>query len=128
MRRNARVWLFDDLNGLAEIWLGRHDFSAYGSPTSPNGTTERTVLKAQWSCLGDEWIFDIQADAFLYRLIRRLVYVQVAAGQKRAKADDLRMALSENLERRKDAKKRLPAGLAVPNGLTLVEVKYDLSS
>ena len=38
-------------------------------------------MSARWQKQADEWIFEIQADAFLYRMVRRLVYVQVAVGQ-----------------------------------------------
>jgi tRNA pseudouridine38-40 synthase len=110
---------------LAAIWPGAHDFAAFGSPTAPKGSTVRTVASAEWQSNGDEWTFEIEADAFLYRMVRRLVYVQVAAGQGRAAAEDLARALDGRLPVRDEAKKRIPAGLALPNGLTLVEVKYD---
>jgi tRNA U38,U39,U40 pseudouridine synthase TruA len=32
----------------AEVFLGTHDFAAFGSPTTPKGTTVRTVTKAEW--------------------------------------------------------------------------------
>jgi tRNA pseudouridine38-40 synthase len=72
---------------------------------------------ARWLQRGDEWTFDVQADAFLYRMVRRLVYVQVAVGQGRLKADDLVRALED--------REKLPAGLAPSCGLTLVSVEYE---
>ena len=120
-----RVWpIVADLSPLAAIWPGTHDFAAFGSPTTPKGSTVRTVKSAEWRLTGGEWTFEIDADAFLYRMVRRLVYVQVAVGQGRAAADDLALALESSAEVREAAKKRIPAGLAFPNGLTLVEVKY----
>jgi tRNA pseudouridine38-40 synthase len=63
----------------AGIFLGTHDFAAFGSPTTPKGTTVRTVTKTEWRKMPDgEWQFEVQADAFLYRMVRRLVFVQVA--------------------------------------------------
>lgn len=121
-----RIWpSVTDLTSLGAIWSGRRDFAAFGSPTSPKGSTVRTVKSAEWQRRGDEWTFEIEADAFLYRMVRRVVYVQVAVGQGRAVAEDLILALENPPEVRDAAKKRLPAGLALPNGLTLVEVKYD---
>jgi tRNA pseudouridine38-40 synthase len=121
-----RVWpTVADLTLLASIWPGTHDFSAFGSPTTPKGSTVRTIISAEWRLAGDEWTFEIEADAFLYRMVRRLVYVQVAVGQGRASAKDLAGALESSLSVREDAVKRIPAGLALPSGLTLVEVKYD---
>jgi tRNA pseudouridine38-40 synthase len=120
-----RVWPpVSDLTPLAGIWTGRHDFSAFGSPTTPKGSTIRTVFSAEWKRKGNEWTFTIEADAFLYRMVRRLVYVQVAVGQGRAAAEDLTLALENNPTVREAAKDRIPAGLALPNGLTLVSVKY----
>ena len=78
-------------------------------------------MSAGWQQQGDEWIFEIQADAFLYRMVRRLVYAQVAVGQSRLSAETLISAL----EARKDAQAQIPASLAPASGLTLVEVRYD---
>ncbi|MEW6092343.1 MAG: tRNA pseudouridine(38-40) synthase TruA [Chloroflexota bacterium] len=121
-----RVWPpVADLKPLAVLWPGAHDFAAFGSPTTPQGSTVRTVESAEWRLHGDEWTFEIEADAFLYRMVRRLVYVQVAAGQGRAASEDLARALDGRPPVREAAKRRIPAGLALPSGLTLVEVKYD---
>ncbi len=121
-----RVWPpVANLEPLSSIWPGVHDFSAFGSPTTPRGSTVRLVKSTGWRQAEDEWFFEIEADAFLYRMVRRLVYVQVAVGQGRACADDLKRALQDSLEEKAAAQKRIPAGLALPNGLTLVEVKYD---
>lgn len=121
-----RVWPpVADLAPLASIWPGAHNFAAFGSPTTPKGGTVRTVCSAAWRLEDGEWTFEIEADAFLYRMVRRLVYVQVAVGQRRAAAEDLARALEGSLRVREEALKRIPAGLASPVGLTLIEVKYD---
>jgi tRNA pseudouridine38-40 synthase len=125
-RFSWRVWPpATGLNSLAEFWIGTHDFAAFGSPTTPSGNTVRTVRRAAWKKKGGEWTFEIEADAFLYRMVRRLVFVQVAVGQGRASREDLGLALAADPGSADSTKKRLPAGLAPPNGLTLVEVKYD---
>jgi tRNA pseudouridine38-40 synthase len=125
-----RVWPeVVDLKPLAAIWLGTHNFAGFGSPTRTNGSTVRTVLTADWKNQGDEWTFDIWADAFLYRMVRRLVYVQVAVGQGRLAAEVLVRVLDDpfpsSRETRNEKQDRIPASLAPANGLTLVEVKYD---
>jgi len=105
----------------AKLFLGTHDFSAFGSPTTPKGRTVRTVIKAAWSQPNeDEWHFDVQADAFLYRMVRRLVFVQVAVAQGKISAE----AILNSLEKPASAEK-LIAGLAPAHGLTLVEVAYS---
>ncbi len=113
------------LANTAELFLGTHDFSVFGSPTTPNGTTVRTVMKAQWmQARGakDEWHFEIQADAFLYRMVRRLVFVQVAVAQGKFSADAIACSLAEPALAGK--RSEIPAGLAPAHGLTLVEVTY----
>ena len=118
-----RVW--PEINGgalteTAKLFLGTHDFSAFGSPTTPRGGTVRTVMKAGWSQTeGDEWHFDVQADAFLYRMVRRLVFVQVAVAQEKVSAKAITDSLVDPA-----SVETLPAGLAPAHGLTLVEVAY----
>jgi tRNA pseudouridine38-40 synthase len=121
-----RIWpAVMDMQPLADIWPGRHDFAAFGSPTSAGGSTIRTVLSAAWQKREDEWFFEIRADAFLYRMVRRLVFVQVAVGQGRLPAETLVRALNDQTEIRLAARKFLPAGLAPACGLTLIGVDYD---
>ncbi len=121
-----RVWpAVTDLAPLADLWPGTHDFASFGAPTRSGGSTVRTVLSAEWKKRGDEWTFDICADAFLYRMVRRLVYRQVAEGQGRLAAETLFRALESDSEVRQAARSMLPAGLAPASGLTLVEVRYD---
>jgi tRNA pseudouridine38-40 synthase len=113
----------DALAGAAEQFLGTYDFSVFGSPTTPKGTTVRTVMKAEWmQSSNDDWQFKVQADAFLYRMVRRMVFVQVAVAQGKIPAE----AIASTLARQVPAGQRsgLPSGLAPACGLTLVEVEY----
>ncbi|MFH1525006.1 MAG: tRNA pseudouridine(38-40) synthase TruA [Chloroflexota bacterium] len=121
-----RVWpSVTDLKPLADLWPGTHDFAAFGSSPQPGASTVRTVMTAEWKKQGDEWIFHIQADAFLYRMVRRIVYVQVAVGQARLPAEKLARALENSPEVRKQAQGEIPTGLAPASGLTLIDVCYD---
>ena len=107
----------DALKQNASIFLGTHDFAAIGSPMKPKGTTVRTVTKAEWMRMPDgEWQFEVRADAFLYRMVRRLVFVQVAVAQGKCSLEKVQHALSKQGQ--------LLAGLAPAHGLTLVEVTY----
>jgi tRNA pseudouridine38-40 synthase len=121
-----RVWpgiTGDRLANAAKQFLGTHDFSAFGSPTTPKGTTVRTVMKAEWMQTGeDEWHFVVQADAFLYRMVRRMVFVQVAVAQGRVSAEAIFEALAKQAS--DEVRSALPSGLAPAHGLTLVEVEY----
>jgi tRNA pseudouridine38-40 synthase len=82
-------------------------------------------MSAGWQQQADEWFFEVQADAFLYRMVRRLVYAQVAVGQARLSVDMLVRALDDRPEVRRVARNLIPAGLAPACGLTLVEVRYN---
>jgi len=121
-----RVWpeINPDLLAVAaRHFTGKHDFSAFGSPTTPRGSTVRTVMKAGWAQVErDEWHFEVQADAFLYRMVRRLVFVQVAVAQGKVPAEAIARSLAEPAAGRK--RSEIPAGLAPAHGLTLVEVTY----
>ncbi|MGE5462761.1 MAG: tRNA pseudouridine(38-40) synthase TruA, partial [Syntrophothermus sp.] len=122
-----RVWPEtqpDLLADAAKLFLGTHDFAAFGSPTTPKGTTVRTVMKAEWMQVEkDEWQFEVQADAFLYRMVRRLVFVQVSVAQGRFPGKTIARSLADPAPAGK--RSELHAGLAPAHGLVLVEVTYS---
>lgn len=102
----------------ARLFLGKHDFSSFGSKTTENGTTIRTVTRSEWKKKSKhEWQFEVSADAFLYRMVRRMVFVQVSLAQGKCSLKDVEQALSKK-------QVKLPSGLAPAHGLTLIEVKY----
>lgn len=121
-----RVWPSVDakrLEDVSKLLLGTHDFSAFGSPTTPKGATVRTVIKAEWTQRAEnEWQFEVQANAFLYRMVRRMVFLQVAVGQGKIPVE----AIARSLGKQATVKTRsgLPSGLAPAQGLTLVNVEY----
>ena len=121
-----RVWPEVTGNNLivaAKQLIGTHDFSAFGSPTTPKGTTVRTVMKAEWTQASeDEWCFEVQADAFLYRMVRRMVFVQVVVAQGKLPVKVLARSLAEQASVKE--RSGLPSGLAPAHGLTLVKVDY----
>lgn len=108
----------------AKIFPGTHDFSAFGSPTTPKGTTVRTVMRSEWMQIEKDgtWRYEIQADAFLYRMVRKLVFVQVAVAQGKVSAEIVSRSLTEPVSA--GQRSEIPAGLAPAHGLTLVEVTY----
>jgi tRNA pseudouridine38-40 synthase len=115
-----RVWPAVSLAGLqakARQLLGNHDFAAFGTPPRAGGSTFRSVFEAGWQEDGFELIFEIMANAFLYHMVRRLVFVQVAIDQEKLDAD----SLSRNLDSKPE---NMIQGLAPPQGLCLVEVIY----
>jgi len=105
------------LDEAARLMIGTHNFVAFGTPSRPGNSTVRTVVKSVWRSAADEWFFDVQADAFLYHMVRRLVFVQVAVGQGKFPVQVMADMLS-------GSSSLVPAGLAPASGLTLVEVTY----
>jgi len=70
------------LNAAGGLLLGEHDFATFGKP--PTGVnTVRRVFRAEWRRNGGFVVFSIEADAFLYRMVRSLVgtMCQVGAGE-----------------------------------------------
>jgi tRNA pseudouridine38-40 synthase len=96
--------------------VGRHDFKAFGSPPQGNNSV-RTVLRAGWT-LDQQWlIFDIEADAFLYRMVRMLVGTLLRVGYG--------ALLPEVFKEILDTRDRQKAGPAIAaKGLCLTSVTY----
>jgi tRNA pseudouridine38-40 synthase len=118
-RFSWRVWPPVELEALqsaARLIPGSHDFAAFGSPPKAGGSTQRIVYSTGWCELEGGLVFEIIGNAFLYHMVRRLVFVQVQIGQERISLDDLKRALAEV--------KALPPGLAPAHGLALSAVSY----
>lgn len=100
--------------------IGTHDFSTFGTP--PQGDNPvRTVMAAEWEPAGSEMHFTITANAFLYRMVRRIVGTLVAAGQGRVTAEAFRGILAA-----RDSTQAAPPAPA--HGLTLIAVSYPEQS
>lgn len=116
-----RVWPQVDLEWMKQATsdlLGVHDFAAFGTPPRTGGSTQRTVASASWTSLPpDELAFEIVANAFLYRMVRRLVGFLVAIGQGLFPPDAIHHRLQAGSQ-------SVVQYLAPPHGLTLVEVIY----
>lgn len=115
-----RIWPELDVTCLKDITMlfpGRHDFSAFGRAMKPGNSTVREVKASRWFIEGHYLCYEIEANAFLYHMVRRLVYCQVQAAR-----GGLSLAeLEEGLEHGEKVK----PGLAPSCGLTLVNVAYD---
>ncbi|MBC8496084.1 MAG: tRNA pseudouridine(38-40) synthase TruA [Anaerolineales bacterium] len=119
-RFSWRVWptpALDRLQAVAELFIGIHDFAAFGSPMRAGGSTVREVTAASWHPTGDYLVFAVKANAFLYHMVRRLAHVQVMIGQGVLQVEHIRKYL--------ESPEGPPIqGLAPPQALTLVEVEY----
>jgi tRNA pseudouridine38-40 synthase len=128
-----RVWPAVDLDRLhkaAQPLVGTHDFGAFGSPPQEGGSTTRVVLQADWILESPYFVFEIAAQAFLYHMVRRIVYMQVMIAQGKLTINDLQHALNSGLDVRlqagqvQNSSNRLVHGLAPAQGLILAEVDY----
>lgn len=115
-----RVWPAPEMERLqaaAALFIGRHDFRAFGSPPRAGASTVRTVSKAQWSVFGERLVYEVEADAFLYHMVRRMVSDQVLVGQGRMELEAIESALRLGPSTSQH-------GIAPAQGLVLVEVRY----
>jgi tRNA pseudouridine38-40 synthase len=67
------------LQAAAAALIGEHDFGAFGRAPSGDNTVRR-VLRAEWHARPPHLIFEIEANAFLYRMVRSLVGALHAVG------------------------------------------------
>lgn len=96
----------------AKVFIGRHDFSAFGGT---DRQPVRTLTKVSVIRRGDLITVTVIGDAFLRGMVRRIVAGLLRVGHGRASAGDLAKALGE----------RRPAfhgEAAAPRGLTLWRV------
>jgi tRNA pseudouridine38-40 synthase len=120
-RRAWRVWPTPDLDRMSrasDLLVGKHDFGAFGSPPGSGKSTVRRVLGAEWSDAECGWTFRIEADAFLFRMVRRVVSALVAVGQGKTSLEEFG-GLIENPGR------RWHLGLAPARGLCLERVIFE---
>lgn len=100
----------------ASLLVGQHDLAAFGRPPKGDNTV-RDVLRCEWSG-APPWLYlDIEATAFLYRMVRNLVGTMLQVGLGRMTVDVFGQVLAS-----RDRAQVGPA--AKPWGLCLVEVKY----
>jgi tRNA pseudouridine38-40 synthase len=95
-----------------------HDFATFGRPPQGDNTV-RTVLRAEWQEQRPFLVFDIEADAFLYRMVRSMVGTLVQVGQGQiSPAEFERMLLARD--------RSLVQRLAPARGLCLMRVDYAM--
>ncbi len=115
-----RVWPEVNLAALGSAALpliGVHDFAAFGTPPRGVGSTVRRVLSAGWQAEDGLLNFEIVADAFLFHMVRRLVFVQVRVAQGKLPSETI-------YDRLAGEDRSMFQGLAPAHGLALVEVTY----
>ena len=105
------------MQAAAKTLLGKHDFKSFASAADTRESSIRTIIKCDVAGEG-EWItFDVQADGFLYNMVRNIVGTLVEVGRGRWTTADIERILA--------AKDRCEAGPIAPaSGLCLTRIFY----
>ena len=128
-----RVWPAVDvaqLDKTAQLFIGTRDFGAFGTPPQPGGSTIRMVHESGWNEEAPYLVFDIAAQAFLYHMVRRIVFMQIAIAQGKQTNASLETALKNGVDpglsdgQAEKSAQRMVHGLAPAHGLILAEVHY----
>jgi tRNA pseudouridine38-40 synthase len=108
----------------ARMLEGEHDFAAFGK--SPQGeNTVRHIFQSRWFIqpqrTGVLWIYNIEANAFLQHMVRRIVWHMVDVGRGKESLTDFEICFR---------RAQLPqeGSIAPPQGLTLEQVRYGEGS
>ncbi len=96
--------------------IGTHDFAAFGQPTVGESTT-RSMYRADVIADASMIAIELQANGFLYRMVRRIVGTLIPVGRGDQTPEDF-------VEILKSADLNRAGPAAAPNGLCLIEVNY----
>ena len=102
----------------ADALAGRQDFVACSGLLEDGRTSVRTVFTAGWHCESGVLLFDIEADAFLPQMVRRLVGALVRVGRGALEVEEFVRLL-------RHAEPGSIGPTAPPHGLCLQHVWYD---
>lgn len=106
------------MNKALTYLIGEHDFTSFKAVRTDNPAKVCIVYKAECSKLGDEIIFEIAANRFLYNMVRNIVGTLLLMERNKFEPEFMKEVL--------DAKDRTKAGATIsPDGLTLIEVGYE---
>ena len=115
-----RIWPaldIEKLNRISRHFTGIHDFRAFGSPPRKDHSTVREIYSSSWEKQSDDaFCFVIEANAFLYHMVRRIVFLQTAYARESVSEEEIIRAVRYGI----DAK----PGLAPARGLQLRQVRY----
>jgi len=105
------------MNAAAGMLIGTQDFKSFAAAADRRENSTRTVMRCQVTA-EDKWLYiDIEADRFMYNMVRNIVGTLVEIGRDRWKPEKMREII--------EAHSRTAAGpTAPPEGLCLMWVKY----
>lgn len=107
----------DAMNEAASYLVGEMDFATFGMPPQGNNTV-REIFSAEWAQSENEFTFFVEANAFLYRMVRSIVGSLKLVGDGSWRVEEFKNALHAMNRQRS-------AAVAPAWGLYLVSVQYD---
>jgi tRNA pseudouridine38-40 synthase len=121
----GRVWhipvplAVEPMRGACQVFVGERDFASFATrPNFKQKSTRRHVRRVSFVDEGAKISITIEADGFLYKMVRNVVRAIVKVGEGRINLEDLRVIL--------DARDRKAApGTAPASGLYLDAVHYE---
>lgn len=121
--RRLRSWYvsqplsIERMNEAAASLIGVHDFATFGQP--PQGeSTVRELFHARWHRQDEMLLFEIEGNAFLYRMVRSLVGTLKVVGEGR-------WSVEAFVDAFRACDRSRAAATAPPEGLFLLSVTYD---
>jgi len=106
------------LEEVLALFVGEHDFAAFGSPPKKGGSTVREVFRAEVRTHRGITMISLEANAFLRKMVRNMVAAAVKVATGRANLEEVRRALDH------PQGFRYPISPAPPQGLFLWRVRY----
>ena len=123
--RNYRYTIFQkideaSLQAACEMFKGKHDFTAFSSARSTvKGDKIRTLYDVRFERQGEDLVFILRGDGFLYHMVRIIVSVLLEAGRGEISPEQIKKMFQ--------AKSRGKSGKTLPpQGLFLWKVIYHL--
>jgi tRNA pseudouridine38-40 synthase len=111
-----------DLNAMAEAaqaLVGRHDFAAFTAPSVVRRRrTERVVMSAILRRERNLLLFDIEANAFLQHMVRRIVGALMKVGCSRGSVEEFAALVGQG-------RPGAASFMAPARGLCLMKVRYE---
>jgi len=105
------------LNEASAPLLGTHDFTSLSRSGGDETDPRCTVRRARWARAGSVTRFDIEADRFLYSMVRRIVSTVIRAAEEGDGSRAVRAVLEAS-------DRRAAAPPAPAHGLYLMRVRY----
>jgi len=107
----------EEMKKASKFLQGEHDFTSFVCSGSRIGNWTRTIKDIHIIKKGNIFCFHLEADAFLYKMVRTIVGTLLEVGNEKINYLEIKKIL--------EAKKRKMAGKTVPaKGLFLMKVNY----